>query len=117
MASDAGNSTSSADRHLGLSQSSSIPSNNEIFYHNFMWNNNSDDNPFNSNGARDDGDDSGTSKSEDLEVRMDLTDDLLHMVKCIVQIVLIYASHLASISGSNFVLSFFYPGFLVLGPH
>ncbi|KAJ6914753.1 hypothetical protein NC651_016894 [Populus alba x Populus x berolinensis] len=80
MASDAGNSTSSADRHLGLSQSSSIPSNNEIFYHNFMWNNNSDDNPVDSNGARDDGDDSGTSKSEDLEVRMDLTDDLLHMV-------------------------------------
>ncbi|KAJ6924277.1 hypothetical protein NC652_017533 [Populus alba x Populus x berolinensis] len=80
MASDAGNSTSSADRHLGLSQSSSIPSNNEIFYHNFMWNNNSDDNPIYSNGARDDGDDSSTSKSEDLEVRMDLTDDLLHMV-------------------------------------
>ncbi|XP_011019349.1 PREDICTED: F-box/LRR-repeat protein 15 [Populus euphratica] len=80
MSSDAGNSTSSADRHLGLSQSSSIPSNNEIFYHNFMWNNNSDDNPFDSYGERDDGDDSSTSKSEDLEVRMDLTDDLLHMV-------------------------------------
>ncbi|KAJ6406586.1 hypothetical protein OIU84_010156 [Salix udensis] len=47
MASGAGNSTPSADRHLGL---------------------------------RDDGDDSITSKSEDLEVRMDLTDDLLHMV-------------------------------------
>ncbi|CAK7352790.1 unnamed protein product [Dovyalis caffra] len=80
MSSDAGNSTTSADRHLGLSQSSSIPSNNEIFYRNFMWNNNSDENPFDSNGGRDDGDDSGTSKSEDLEVRMDLTDDLLHMV-------------------------------------
>ncbi|KAJ6743359.1 hypothetical protein OIU85_017328 [Salix viminalis] len=80
MASGAGNSTPSADRHLGLRQSSSTPSNNDIFYHNFMWNNNSDDNPFDSNGARDDGDDSITSKSEDLEVRMDLTDDLLHMV-------------------------------------
>ncbi|KAJ6361725.1 hypothetical protein OIU78_002198 [Salix suchowensis] len=80
MASGAGNSTPSADRHLGLRKSSSTPSNNDIFYHNFMWNNNSDDNPFDSDGARDDGDDSITSKSEDLEVRMDLTDDLLHMV-------------------------------------
>ncbi|XP_012077197.1 F-box/LRR-repeat protein 15 isoform X2 [Jatropha curcas] len=40
----------------------------------------SDENLCDSGGGRDDGDDSGTSKTEDLEVRMDLTDDLLHMV-------------------------------------
>jgi hypothetical protein len=81
--SDVGDSTSSADRDLGLTQSSSISSNNEICYHNFMWNNNSDENPFDSSGGRDGGDDSVISNSEDLDVRMDLTDDLLHMVNCI----------------------------------
>ncbi|KAI5556500.1 hypothetical protein BDE02_18G039900 [Populus trichocarpa] len=80
MSSDVGDSTSSADRDLGLTQSSSISSNNEICYHNFMWNNNSDENPFDSSGGRDGGDDSVISNSEDLDVRMDLTDDLLHMV-------------------------------------
>ncbi|KAF2285042.1 hypothetical protein GH714_037530 [Hevea brasiliensis] len=80
MSSDAGNTSSSADRDFRLSQSSSVPSRNEISYHNFMWNYISDENPCDSSGGRDDGDEGGTSKSEDLEVRMDLTDDLLHMV-------------------------------------
>ncbi|EEF46136.1 conserved hypothetical protein [Ricinus communis] len=80
MSSDAGNPSSSSDRDFNLNQSSSVPARNEIFYHNFMWNNSSEENPCDSGGGRDDGDESGTSKSEDLEVRMDLTDDLLHMV-------------------------------------
>lgn len=82
MSSDAGNSSSSADRDFSFQ--SPIPSRNEIFYHNFICNNSSDENTFDSSGGRDDGDESSTSKSEDLEVRMDLTDDLLHMVNCIV---------------------------------
>ena len=46
-----------------------------------MINNVSEDNQFDSGGGRDnEGDEAGTSKAEDLEVRMDLTDDLLHMV-------------------------------------
>ncbi|OAY26925.1 F-box/LRR-repeat protein 15 [Manihot esculenta] len=79
MSSHAGNSIS-ADRDFSLSQSSSALSRNEIFYHNFMWNSSSNENACDSNGGRDDGDEGGTSKSEDAEVRMDLTDDLLHMV-------------------------------------
>lgn len=82
MSSHAGNSIS-ADRDFSLSQSSSALSRNEIFYHNFMWNSSSNENACDSNGGRDDGDEGGTSKSEDAEVRMDLTDDLLHMVKCL----------------------------------
>ncbi|XP_043811317.1 F-box/LRR-repeat protein 15 isoform X2 [Manihot esculenta] len=80
MSADAGNSSSSADRDFSLGQSSSAPSGNEIFYHNFMWSNSNDENPSDSSGGRDDEHEGGTSKSEDLEVRMDLTDDLLHMV-------------------------------------
>lgn len=83
MSADAGNSSSSADRDFSLGQSSSAPSGNEIFYHNFMWSNSNDENPSDSSGGRDDEHEGGTSKSEDLEVRMDLTDDLLHMVTCL----------------------------------
>ncbi|XAR57573.1 hypothetical protein NMG60_11025761 [Bertholletia excelsa] len=39
-----------------------------------------DENCLDSNGGKIDGDDCDTSKMEDLEVQMDLTDDLLHMV-------------------------------------
>lgn len=39
-----------------------------------------DENSFNSMGVRDKVDDSSTPRTEELEVRMDLTDDLLHMV-------------------------------------
>ncbi|KAK1549986.1 hypothetical protein Q3G72_011881 [Acer saccharum] len=63
MSLDAGSSSSSADRD-----------------YNIVWNKGGDDNSFDSNGGKDDGDENGTSKVEDLEVRMDLTDDLLHMV-------------------------------------
>ena len=51
MSSDAGNSSSSADRDFSLNQSSSVPSRNDIFYHNFMWNNSSDENPCDSSGG------------------------------------------------------------------
>ncbi|WCJ29335.1 F-box family protein [Euphorbia peplus] len=80
MSSDAGNASSSVDRDYTLSQSSYVQSMNETFYHNFMWNNSSEENPCGSSGVRDDNDENGTSKLEPLEVRMDLTDDLLHMV-------------------------------------
>lgn len=46
-----------------------------------MLNNVGEENRIDSSGGKDDeGDASGTSKTEDFEVRMDLTDDLLHMV-------------------------------------
>lgn len=46
-----------------------------------MLNNAGEENQFDSSGGKDDdGDASGASKVEDFEVRMDLTDDLLHMV-------------------------------------
>ncbi|KAK2645012.1 hypothetical protein Ddye_020207 [Dipteronia dyeriana] len=80
MSSDAGSSSSSADRDYNISHGSSVPTNNEMIFHNFVWNKGGDDNSLDSNGGNDDGDENGTSKLEDLEVRMDLTDDLLHMV-------------------------------------
>ncbi|KAL5783523.1 hypothetical protein ACOSP7_008552 [Xanthoceras sorbifolium] len=80
MPSETGGSSSSADRDYNISHGSSVPTNNEMIYHNFVWNKVGDENSFDSNGDKDDGDENGTSKLEDLEVRMDLTDDLLHMV-------------------------------------
>ncbi|XVE53839.1 hypothetical protein DITRI_Ditri03aG0034200 [Diplodiscus trichospermus] len=50
-----------------------------IFYHNFMLNNGSDGHPFDANGGKDE-EDEGCLRTEDFEIRMDLTDDLLHMV-------------------------------------
>ncbi|XP_050216810.1 F-box/LRR-repeat protein 15 [Mercurialis annua] len=80
MPSDAGDSSSSGDKDVSLSQSSIVPFRNEIYYHNFMWNNSSEENICDNSGGGGDDNESGTLKSEDLEVRMDLTDDLLHMV-------------------------------------
>ncbi|KAA8546239.1 hypothetical protein F0562_003022 [Nyssa sinensis] len=51
----------------------------EIRYLSPMLNGGDDENPLDSTGERD-GVGYGASKTEDLEVRMDLTDDLLHMV-------------------------------------
>ncbi|KAF3446108.1 hypothetical protein FNV43_RR11287 [Rhamnella rubrinervis] len=76
-----GNSSSSGDRDYNISQGSYVASKNEIFYHNFMLNNGGEENHFESRSGKDvERDESGTSKAEDFEVRMDLTDDLLHMV-------------------------------------
>ncbi|KAL5559537.1 hypothetical protein UlMin_035748 [Ulmus minor] len=72
--------TSSGDRDYNISHGSYVASKNEIFYHTFMLNNGGEEDQFNSSGAKDEGEESGTSRTEDLEVRMDLTDDLLHMV-------------------------------------
>ncbi|KAJ4833613.1 F-box/LRR-repeat protein 15 [Turnera subulata] len=75
-----GNSSSMADKDFNFHQSTPASSRDEVFYHNFMWNNNNDEKSLDSSGGRDDGDEGGTSNSEDFDVRMDLTDDLLHMV-------------------------------------
>ncbi|EXB74891.1 F-box/LRR-repeat protein 15 [Morus notabilis] len=81
ISSVAGNSNSSGDRDYDITHGSFVASKNEIFYHTFMLNNVDEENPFDSSGGKDnEGDESGTTKTEDLEVRMDLTDDLLHMV-------------------------------------
>ncbi|KAM7258620.1 hypothetical protein ACFE04_014361 [Oxalis oulophora] len=60
-----------------FSQGSSDPSKDKIVYHNFLLN---DVHGVNSSGGNDNQDPSGNSENEDLEVQMDLTDDLLHMV-------------------------------------
>ncbi|XP_044472422.1 F-box/LRR-repeat protein 15 isoform X2 [Mangifera indica] len=53
---------------------------NEILYHNYIWNNTSDESPIDPTGGKGDGKENDTLKTEDIEVRMDLTDDLLHLV-------------------------------------
>ncbi|KAK8973186.1 hypothetical protein V6N11_049533 [Hibiscus sabdariffa] len=54
-------------------------SNNGVFYHNSMLNNGSDAHPFDDNGGKDE-EDEGELRGAGFEIRMDLTDDLLHMV-------------------------------------
>ncbi|CAN6682461.1 unnamed protein product [Malus baccata var. baccata] len=81
MSSGAGNSSSSAERDYRINQSSFVPFKSETFFQDTTTNNGGEEGPFDSGSGKDDeGDNSGTSKTEDLEVRMDLTDDLLHMV-------------------------------------
>ncbi|KAH0969763.1 hypothetical protein GBA52_028359 [Prunus armeniaca] len=81
ISSGAGNSSSSADRDYRINQGSNVPFKSETFFQNFTPNNGGEESPFDSGSGKDDeGDKSGPSKTEDLEVRMDLTDDLLHMV-------------------------------------
>lgn len=59
----------------------SFPSNNEIFYHTSSLHSDGYKNLIGSSSGKDDEEnDSGASEMEDSEVRMDLTDDLLHMV-------------------------------------
>ncbi|GLT75982.1 hypothetical protein SLA2020_476690 [Shorea laevis] len=78
--SDIGNSSSSVDKGYNINHSSPTPSNNGIIYHNFILNKGGDENRFDASGSKDDDDESGASRADDLEVQMDLTDDLLHMV-------------------------------------
>lgn len=86
MASGAGNSSSSVDRNYSISQGSNVPYQSETFFHNFTPNNGGEENPFESSSGKDDErDNGGTSKTDDFEVRMDLTDDLLHMVHIVSQ--------------------------------
>ncbi|KAH7523879.1 hypothetical protein FEM48_Zijuj06G0058800 [Ziziphus jujuba var. spinosa] len=81
ITSGAGNSSSSGDKDYNISQDTYVVSKNEIFYHTFMLNASGEENHDDSSSGKDvEGDESGTSKTEDSEVRMDLTDDLLHMV-------------------------------------
>ncbi|XP_058079503.1 F-box/LRR-repeat protein 15-like isoform X2 [Magnolia sinica] len=82
MASGADASTSAVDGHNSISQGSSVPSENEMVLNlSSVSNDVGGRNPTDANGGEDDdGDGSNISKIEDLEVRMDLTDDLLHMV-------------------------------------
>lgn len=69
----------STGRDYNISQGSSNSSNNGLFDHNFILNDGSDGNPFDGNGGMDEKYEGGL-KAEDFEIRMDLTDDLLHMV-------------------------------------
>lgn len=86
MSSGAGNSSSSVDRNYSTSQGSNVPYQSETFFHNFTPNNGGEENPFESGSGKDDeSDNGGTSKTDDFEVRMDLTDDLLHMVHIVSQ--------------------------------
>ncbi|PPS05670.1 hypothetical protein GOBAR_AA14976 [Gossypium barbadense] len=66
-------------REYNNHQCSSISSNKGVFYHNFMLNSGSDGHRFDGNGGKDE-ENEGDLRAEDSEIRMDLTDDLLHMV-------------------------------------
>ncbi|KAB2024586.1 hypothetical protein ES319_D06G096500v1 [Gossypium barbadense] len=68
-----------APREYNNNQCSSISSNKGVFYHNFMLNSGSDGHRFDGNGGKDE-ENEGDLRAEDSEIRMDLTDDLLHMV-------------------------------------
>lgn len=80
VSSNAENSSSSQERDYHISQGSS-PSKNQIFYHTLTMIDGGDKNPSEFTDENDDeGHESDTLRTEDLESRMDLTDDLLHMV-------------------------------------
>ncbi|GAV90319.1 LOW QUALITY PROTEIN: F-box-like domain-containing protein, partial [Cephalotus follicularis] len=79
VSSHAGNSGSITEREYNFAQGSSVSYKNEIVYRNFM-SNDGDEISFDPSGGEDGGDEGNNSENEDLEVRMDLTDDLLHMV-------------------------------------
>ncbi|XP_004303464.1 PREDICTED: F-box/LRR-repeat protein 15 [Fragaria vesca subsp. vesca] len=80
MSSGAGNSSSS-DKDYSRNQGSNVLYKSGAFYHSLVPNNGGEENPFESGSGKDDERDNGdTSNTEDFEVRMDLTYDLLHMV-------------------------------------
>ncbi|XP_050367142.1 F-box/LRR-repeat protein 15 [Argentina anserina] len=80
LTSGAGNSSSS-DRDYSRSQGSNALYKSEAFYHSITPNNGDEENRYDSGSGKDDErDNNDTSNTEDFEVRMDLTDDLLHMV-------------------------------------
>ncbi|KAF3593826.1 hypothetical protein DY000_02027794 [Brassica cretica] len=71
VSSDAG---SSVERTVSFGVASSFRTDVDMFCQNFILNYSRKD------GKKDEGDDNGSSESEDFEVHIDLTDDLLHMV-------------------------------------
>lgn len=79
MSSEAGNSSSSTDREYIVSPSS-IVFNKEGLPLTTMLNGGDGENPLESYDGREEEGDGFSTKMEDSEVRMDLTDDLLHMV-------------------------------------
>lgn len=121
ITSGAGNSSSSGDRDYNICQGSYVVSKNEIVYHNFMMNDGGEENHFDSSNGKDvERDDSGTSRTEDFEVRMDLTDDLLHMVFVYLQFPLFQQlfPFLLLLQYIYFCLfTFLLSGFLFPGPH
>lgn len=80
MHSDPGGSSSLQDKNCNIRMGSLVSPANEILYHNYIWNNTSDESPIDPTGGKGDGKENDTLKTEDIEVRMDLTDDLLHLV-------------------------------------
>ena len=80
MSSGAGNSSSS-DREYNRNQGSNALYKSDAFYDSLTPNNGGEENPCESGSGRDDERENGDiSNTEVFEVRMDLTDDLLHMV-------------------------------------
>lgn len=85
-----------------------------------------DNQPDISGFTNDEVNDTNTSKVEDLEVRMDLTDDLLHMV-CAFTILFLHIQIIKESSGLSLlavvivvniiIFSYVLLGFLFLGPH
>ncbi|CAN8229593.1 unnamed protein product [Cochlearia groenlandica] len=74
VSSDAGNSVSSVERTVSFGLASSSRTDTDMFCQNFILNYSRKD------VEKEDGDDNRSSDTEDFEVHIDLTDDLLHMV-------------------------------------
>lgn len=81
VSSNVENSSSAQERDDHNFQGSSTPSKNQMFYHALTMTDGVGKFPSESSDGKDDeGCESGTLRMEELESRMDLTDDLLHMV-------------------------------------
>ena len=91
VSSDAG---SSVERTVSFGVASSSRTDVDMFCQNFILNYGRKD------GKKDEGDDNGSSESEDFEVHIDLTDDLLHMV----HIEFCFFFHLTLICRYHFIL-------------
>lgn len=79
MVSNAGNPSSSASKGIEMSQVPLFHGDDETLYNSFLLNSGGEENTSDSTGEMDE-EENSSSKTEDLEVRMDLSDDLLHMV-------------------------------------
>lgn len=94
--SDAGNSDSSVERTVSFGVASSSRTDVDMFCQNFILNYSRKD------GKKDEGDDNGSSESEDFELHIDLTDDLLHMV----HVFFVFFFTLDQFVGISFFVSF-----------
>lgn len=93
VSSDAG---SSVERTVSFGVASSSRTDVDMFCQNFILNYSRKD------GKKDEGDDNGSSESEDFELHIDLTDDLLHMV----HVFFVFFFTLDQFVGVSFFVSF-----------